>query len=678
MSRPPASPLARVASRWSDAEAASCARTTADPRLGECIYASRLLGAEPSLVLGGGGNTSVKSTLADLHGESHAALWVKGSGADLTEITAAGFAPVDLAGARRLLELPALTDTALARALRLLRLDPDAPTPSCEALLHAFLPAPFVVHTHADSVLAVLDSRHGKRLAAELWGEDHLIVPYRKPGFDLARQVRDLWLAAGESARRWTGIVLLHHGIFTFGSSARESYERMLATVDRARRRLPPAARRPVARTAGADATGHAAWTTLDVAALRCEVSMLAGRPLIARLDATPSARSGVADARFRRVLARGPLTPDHVLRTKPWPLSLTDPKDSAPAVARFGHEYAAYFERHAAGRPLARLDLAPRVALLPGAGVVGFGETARGAAAALAISRHTLAAARAAQALGGYRPTSDAELFEVEYWELEQAKLQPESAALAGRVALVSGAARGIGRACLEALRRRGAAVAGLDRLPLDLTGCDLLEVRGDATSEVTIRRTLERTVERFGGLDTLVLNLGFFAAGEEIQSLPDELWRRAFEVNVEANFRLLRAAVPFLALAPFGASVIVIGSRNVLAPGPGAAAYSASKAALVQLARVAALELAPRGVRVNMLHPDAVFDTDLWTPEMLEKRAARYGLSVEQYKRRNLLGCEITARDVGELAAELAGELFAKTTGAQIPIDGGSDRVI
>ena len=203
-------------------------------------------------------------------------------------------------------------------------------------------------------------------------------------------------------------------------------------------------------------------------------------------------------------------------------------------------------------------------------------------------------------------------------------------------------------------------------------------LSLQGDATDEQTIRRALDCTIERFGGLDVLVLNLGFFAAGEEIQSLPDELWRRAFEVNVEANFRLLRAAAPYLALAPFGASVVVIGSRNVPAPGPGAAAYSASKAALVQLARVAALELAPRGVRVNMLHPDAVFDTDLWTPEMLEKRAARYGLTVEQYKRRNLLGCEISARDVGELAAALATDLFAKTTGAQIPVDGGNDRVI
>lgn len=680
MPRPPAPPLARVHSRWSDDEAEAWARSSSDSAVGERIYTSRLLGAEPSLVLCGGGNTSVKSTYADLHGDCRDVLWIKGSGADLGEVTGASFAPVDLAGACRLLELPALDDTALLRALRLLRLDPDAPTPSCEALLHAFLPARFIDHTHADSVLAVLDSRHAGRLAEEIWGADHLIIPYVKPGFDLARRVRALWIAAGDAAQRWRGIVLLNHGIFTFGATARESYERMIASVERARRRLSPAARLTAAGAPRSRPAERGSWASLDVAALRCEVSMLAGRPLVARMDASAAARSAVADVRFRRALARGPLTPDHALRTKPWPLCLTDPKGSAPAVARYGHEYAAYFERHAAGRPLERLDLAPRVALLPGGGLVGFGDSAHDATAALAISQHTLAAARAAQAFGGYRPLPAADLFEVEYWELEQAKLKTAAAlpALGGRVAFVSGAAGGIGRACLEALRRRGAAVTGLDRRPLDLDGPDLLALVGDATDEATLRDALERTVERFGGLDALVLNLGFFAAGEEIQNLPDELWRRAFAVNVDANFRLLRAAAPLLALAPFGGSVVVIGSRNVLAPGPGAAAYSASKAALVQLARVAALELAPRGVRVNILHPDAVFDTDLWTPEMLARRAARYGLTVEEYKRRNLLGCEVRARDVGELAAELAGDLFAKTTGAQIPVDGGSDRVI
>ncbi len=256
--RPPAPPLGRVRSRWNDAEAQGWARSMGDPDLGERIYASRLLGAEPTLVLCGGGNTSVKSQVRDIHGERRAVLWVKGSGADLAEVTAADFAPVDLAGACRLLELATLTDTELLRELRQLRLDPDAPTPSCEALLHAFLPARFIDHTHADAALAVLDSRSGRRLAEEIWGADHLIVPYAKPGFDLARMVRGLWLAAGDSAARWSGIVVENHGIFTFGATARESYERMLATVERARKRLPAAGRRPVLSARSAVSAGSA------------------------------------------------------------------------------------------------------------------------------------------------------------------------------------------------------------------------------------------------------------------------------------------------------------------------------------------------------------------------------------------------------------------------------------
>ena len=669
-------PLARVRSRWDDREARRWSRSTPDPALGLRVYSSRLLGAEPALVLGGGGNTSVKSTMFDLHGESRGVLWVKGSGADLAEVGPQGFAPVDLAGALRLLELPTLSDSAMLRELRRLRLDPESPTPSCEALLHAFLPAAFVDHSHADAALAVLDSRHGPELAREIWGEDHLLVPYVKPGFDLARRVRELWTASGERTRRLVGLVLLHHGLFTFGETARESYERMLASVERARRRLARPGRSRVPRAAAST------WSPSDLAELRREVSRAAGRPLLATLDASAPALGASDDALLRRALTRGPLTPDHALRTKPFPLVVARPRQIARQVARFGETYSGYFDRYARGRNLIRLDLAPRVAYAAGAGILGFGDSARAARAALALARHTAAAAAAAEALGGYRPLTRADVFEVEYWELEQAKIRATGALppLSGRVGLVSGASRGIGRASLEALLARGAAVAGVDIQPLDppLLRPDLLEIRADATSERALRSALARTVAQFGGLDILVLNVGFFAAGDEIVDLSDATWRRAFRLNVDAHFRLLRAAVPLLERAPFGAAVVIIGSRNVLAPGPGAAAYSASKAALTQLARVAALELAPRGVRVNVLHPDAVFDTDLWTPEMLARRAARYGLSVAEYRKRNLLRCEVTAADVGALVAALASDLFAKTTGAQIPVDGGSDRVI
>ena len=494
MTRPPALPLARVRSRWSDAESESWARSTPDPDLGERIYTSRLLGAEPSLVLCGGGNTSVKSTLPDLFGKRRPVLWVKGSGADLAHVTAADFAPVDLAAARRLLELPALSDSAMLRELRLARLDPDAPTPSCEALLHAFLPARFIDHTHADSALAVLDSRYGKRLAEEIWGADHLIVPYVKPGFDLARMVRSLWLAAGDAAARWSGMVLLNHGIFTFGATARESYERMLSSVERGRaasagRRssrtasdpLPPA--RPAKR--------GSAWSTLDVAALRCEVSMLAGRPLIARLDSSAGTRAAIADARFRRAAGARPAHP-RPRAAHQAVAALSDRPESLGAGSGAATDTTTPPTSPPRGRPAADSASTSRRAwrCLPGGGVVGFGDTARAAAAALAISRHTLAAAQAAQSLGGYRPLPDAELFEVEYWELEQAKLETRI-----RASACTRRPRGAGQrrgARHRARLHRGAATTGRRRRPASIAS------RSDSRARISWRCAATRPTKR------------------------------------------------------------------------------------------------------------------------------------------------------------------------------------
>jgi len=274
-------------------------------------------------------------------------------------------------------------------------------------------------------------------------------------------------------------------------------------------------------------------------------------------------------------------------------------------------------------------------------------------------------------------------EIFEVEYWDLEQAKLRKSGkpALFAGEVALVTGAASGIGRACVDALLARGAAVVGLDldaRIEQLHKRADFRGLRCDVTSQEDVSAALDVTVRAFGGLDILVLNAGIFAAATAIASLDDEAWRKTMSVNLDANLMLLRECHPLLRLAPRGGRVAVIGSKNVPAPGPGAAAYSASKAALTQIARVAALEWGVDNIRINTLHPNAVFDTGIWTEEVLCARAAHYGMSVEQYKRNNVLKTEVTSRDVAELAAELCGPLFAKTTGAQLPIDGGNDRVI
>jgi NAD(P)-dependent dehydrogenase (short-subunit alcohol dehydrogenase family) len=350
--------------------------------------------------------------------------------------------------------------------------------------------------------------------------------------------------------------------------------------------------------------------------------------------------------------------------------------------VEEYVASYREYFARNAPRAKEAKtmLDPAPRVMLDPEIGVATVGRSAKEALIAQDLYSHTIDVITRAEALGGYRALSEEDLFEFEYWDLEQAKLRRagKPAMFAGEIACVTGAASGIGKACVEALLKRGAAVVGLDLEPHGPDRPDYLGLQCDITSDEAIANALESALRRFGGLDMLILNAGIFPAGKPVASLETDEWRRVFSVNLDANLTLLRECYPLLKLAPKGARVVVIGSKNVAAPGPGAAAYSASKAALTQLARVAALEWGGAGIRVNTLHPNAVFDTGIWTDEVLPARAASYGMSVDEYERNNVLKTEVRSSDVGELAAEMCGPLFAKTTGAQIPIDGGNERVI
>lgn len=640
--------------------------------LGQRVYSSRLLGRDPALVLHGGGNTSLKLGTTTLLGDEEQILYVKGSGWDLETIEAAGFAPVRLNHLLRLATLPSLSDTQMANELRSNMIDASAPAPSVEAILHAVLPARYVDHTHADSVIAVSNTPHGYERIQEIYGDSVVIVPYVMPGFKLARLVAELFPA--QAVPQTVGMILMNHGPFSFGATARESYERMIELVTRAEEYLerngawhvsvpPPAAVEPPAR--------H------ELAKLRRTLSEVAGAPLIMATH-DDAACLGFAQRDDVAELANGPLTPDHVIRTKRLPLIGRD-------VAAYRAAYEAYFQAHAAqaAAPLSMLDPAPRVVLDAQLGLCTAGRTAREAAIAEDIFRHTIDVVLRAAALGGYRALPAQDIFDVEYWDLEQAKLRRQGAppSLSGEVALVTGAASGIGKACVEALTRRGAAVVGLDIDPRIVeagTGAGWLGLTCDITDPEALDRALNAAIKRFGGLDMLILNAGIFPASRPIAELSLAEWDRVLRVNLDANVLLLRDAYPLLKLAPQGGRVAIVGSKNVPAPGPGAAAYSASKAALTQLARVAALEWGGDGIRINVLHPNAVFDTGLWTEDVLATRAAHYGMSVAQYKTNNVLGVEITSRDVAELAAELCGPVFAKTTGAQIPIDGGNERVI
>jgi len=654
-------------SLWNDLEAREF-----QGDLGLRVYTSRLLGRDKSLVLHGGGNTSVKIREKNLFGEEETILYVKGSGWDLETIEPQGFSPVRLAHVLRLAELPALSDPEMVNQLVTHMLKASAPAPSIETILHGLMPQKFVDHTHADAVLSVSNTKDGEKRVREVYGKRCVVIPYLMPGFDLAQ------LCAKEFKRQSTpqtvGMVLLSHGIFSFGETAREAYERMIELVTLAEKYLESKRAWSVAPKDFASGTVDANTQT----ALRRKLSDIAGSPLILKTVTNERTLAFAQHPLAVTISQQGPATPDHVIRTKRTPMLGTD-------VGRYVAEYRRYFGEHApkAKEPKTMLDTAPRVVLDPAFGLAAAGRTAKDAAIVDEIYDHTIDVILRAEALGGFQALPPKDIFDVEYWDLEQAKLKKggKPPAFAGEVTLVTGAASGIGKAAVAAFLARGAAVVGLDldaRIESLHARPDFLGLRCDVTDDAQVGLAIGRAVVAFGGLDMLVLNAGIFPASRKIAELPTDEWRKSMTVNLDANLILLRACHPLLKLAPRGGRVVVIGSKNVPAPGPGASAYSAAKAALNQLARIAALEWGADRIRINTLHPNAVFDTGLWTEEVLVQRAKNYGMTVEEYKTNNVLKTEVTSRDVAELAAEMCGPLFSKTTGAQVPVDGGNERVI
>jgi rhamnose utilization protein RhaD (predicted bifunctional aldolase and dehydrogenase)/NAD(P)-dependent dehydrogenase (short-subunit alcohol dehydrogenase family) len=640
------------------------------------VYTSRLLGRDPSLVLHGGGNTSVKIRAKNLVGESEDILYVKGSGWDLETIAEAGFAPVRIPHLLKLAQLPTLSDSQMVNELKTQMTRASAPAPSVETILHAILPYKYVDHTHADAVIAVTNTADGLRRIRDIYGDDVVVIPYVMPGFDLARVCAEKF--AAEASDRTIGMVLMNHGIFSFGETAEIAYERMITLVDLAEQYLQQQSAWEIAKSM---ITPEPQPLRHELAQLRHNVSQAAGFPIILSHHGDAQSLAFAQRDDLAQIAQQGPATPDHVIRTKRLPQIGRDVSDVNTYVA----DYKAYFAEYAATakQPITILDPAPRVVLDRALGMCAIGRTAKDAAIVADIYDHTIKIIQRATLLGGYQALPARDIFEVEYWELEQAKLKKsgQSPAFTGEVVLVTGAASGIGKACVDSFLRRGAAVVGLDINPIIQNLHDRADFRGvtcDITNEQAISDALEQAIQAFGGLDMLVLNAGIFPAGCRIDSLDLSTWQRVMGVNLDANLVLLRECYPFLKLAPSGGRVVVIGSKNVPAPGPGAAAYSASKAALTQLMRVAALEWSSDRIRINSLHPNAVFDTGIWTDEVLQDRAQHYGLTVEAYKTNNLLKVEVSSHHVAELAAEMCGSLFACTTAAQVPIDGGNERVI
>jgi len=634
------------------------------------VYTSQLLGAEHDLVLHGGGNTSVKISEGNLFGETEELLYVKGSGWDLATVKEEGFAPVRMSVLLKMAQLDKLSDSDMVRHQRAAMTNPNAPAPSVEAILHAIIPFRFVDHTHADAVVTITNTPAGKKRIEEIYGDAVLIVPYVMPGFILSKEIYRL--TQGLDWKKIKGIILLNHGILTFHDEAKESYEQMITLVSKAEEYLQNKKATIVL------SKNRQEPDLMKLVRLRKAVSCRMGNACIAILEDTPAAVGFSNLDTVSSITARGPITPDHIIRTKRTALIIGDEPEKS--VERFVKDYEKYFNTHTDGR-LIQLDPAPRWAVWPRHGIVTFGKSLEEAKIIADISKHTIKAIQQGEKLGGWESLSQKDLFQMEYWELEQAKLKKSGSTktFQGNIALVTGAASGIGKACTLALAKEGAIVVALD-INAAIEKMHIQGVFGitcDVTNKTTLKNSVEKTVKQFGGLDLLISNAGIFSPGAAIENIDEKTWEQSLSLNLTSHRQLLKECIPYLEYG-INPSIVIIGSKNVPAPGPGVASYSVAKAGLTQLARVAALELGRKGIRVNVIHPNAVFDTGIWTDEILSARAAQYGLSVQAYKTSNILQTEITSGDVATAALQFLGSAFSKTTGAQIPVDGGNDRVV
>ena len=647
------------------------------------VYSSRLLGSDPQLVLHGGGNVSVKTRMPDVLGESQEVICVKGSGWDMASIEPAGLPAVRLEPIRAAANLDKLSDEDMVNLQRCSLLDSNAPNPSVETLLHAFLPHKFVDHTHAGAVLALTDQPDGYSICSDLYREEVSLVPYIMPGFTLSKKALEVYTANDQCK----ALVLLKHGIFTFGETAEESYERMIELVSLAESRV----------TRGKGKTFKSVSVPKALAPLRAIAPILRGRCAalnfqrngqhsIATFRTNDAIRAYVNGSELERYSQSGPVTPDHVIRTKPKPMILPPPKAEQlsewvsvldEGLASYAGEYRAYFDRHNGNleHPKTALDPMPRVVLVRGLGLFALGSSYKAAEITADLAETTINVISDSECVGKFESITEAQIFEIEYWSLEQAKLgKVRHLPLSGHVVVITGGAGAIGMATAAAFKKTGAEVVllDIDQDQLALAG-DKIAATGiacDVTQRDNVEAAFAKICEKYGGVDVLVSNAGRAWQGK-IGEVQDEVLRRSFELNFFSHQTVAQIAVSIMCQQGTGGVLLFNASKQSVNPGADFGPYGLPKAATLFLSRQYAVDYGDKHIRSNAINADRV-RSGLMTEEMIVERAEARGMSPEEYMSGNLLGEEVTPTDVANAFVDLA--LAKKTTGAVLTVDGGN----